>query len=106
MWTVGTFDRAVVPTDPERRILQVPIPPDSTGRPCYDRELLRPDVRARIKAEHEAKVLANLAERDELLAALIALRKRHQIDDPHHAYLCEFCKQADCAIKNANGEKS
>ena len=69
MHVVGTFDRAVVPTDPERRILQVPIPPDSTGRPCYDRELLRPDARVRIKAEHEAKVLANLAERDELLAA-------------------------------------
>lgn len=54
----------------------------------------------------DAAMCAVEKQRDELLAALIALRKRHQIDDPHHAYLCEFCKQADCAIKNANGEKS
>ena len=52
----------------------------------------------------DAAMCAVEKQRDELLAALIALRKRHQIDDPHHAYLCEFCKQADCAIKNANKE--
>ena len=39
----------------------------------------------------------------ELLSALIALRERHQIDEPHHADLCEFCKQADAAIAKAGG---
>ncbi len=39
--------------------------------------------------------------RDELLTALKVMRERHQIDDPHHADMCEFCKQADSAITNA-----
>lgn len=39
----------------------------------------------------------------DLLAALKILRERHQIDDPHHADLCEFCKQADAAIIKAEG---
>lgn len=39
----------------------------------------------------------------DLLTALIALRDRHQIDDPHHADLCEFCKMADAAIVKATG---
>ena len=42
----------------------------------------------------------------ELLAALIVLRERHQIDEPHHAHLCEFCKQADAAIANALKESA
>lgn len=68
MFTVGTFDKASIPTDPKRRVLQVPIPPDSSGRPCYDRDLLWPDKREEIRKAHEAKVHANLAARDELLA--------------------------------------
>lgn len=39
----------------------------------------------------------------ELLTALKALRERHQIDEPHHADLCEFCKMADAAIAKAEG---
>lgn len=45
---------------------------------------------------------ANLiASAPELLSALIVLRERHQIDAPHHADLCEFCKLADAAIAKA-----
>jgi hypothetical protein len=44
-----------------------------------------------------------IASAPDLLDALIALRERHQIDDPHHAQLCEFCKQADAAISKATG---
>lgn len=39
----------------------------------------------------------------DLLAALIVLRERHQIDDPHHTHLCEFCQMADAAIAKATG---
>lgn len=38
---------------------------------------------------------------NDLLIALKVLRERHQIDAPHHADLCEYCKQADAAIKKA-----
>jgi hypothetical protein len=44
-----------------------------------------------------------IASAPDLLDALTALRERHQIDDPHHAQLCEFCKQADAAIAKATG---
>jgi hypothetical protein len=40
----------------------------------------------------------------DLLAALIVLRNRHQIDEPHHAHLCEFCQMADAAIAKASGD--
>lgn len=43
---------------------------------------------------------------NELLTALKAMRERHQIDDSHHADLCEFCKQADSAIANAESMNS
>lgn len=62
----GQFDRSTVPLDPRRRVLQVPIPPDATGRPCYDRDLLWPEARAKIKADHAAKVRANILYRDKL----------------------------------------
>jgi len=39
----------------------------------------------------------------EVLHALIVLRERHQIDEPHHADSCEFCKLADAAIAKATG---
>lgn len=39
----------------------------------------------------------------ELLAALIVLRHRHQVDEPHHEHLCEFCKMANAAIAKAQG---
>ncbi|MBN3004487.1 hypothetical protein JW897_12150 [Chromobacterium alkanivorans] len=42
----------------------------------------------------------------QLLAALKVLRKRHQIDDPHHADRCEYCKQADAAIAAAENSQS
>jgi hypothetical protein len=42
----------------------------------------------------------------QLLAALKVLRERHQIDDPHHAHRCEFCKQADAALAAAETSKS
>ena len=32
------------------------------------------------------------------LDALKVLRERHQIDEPHHEHLCDYCKQADAAI--------
>jgi len=35
---------------------------------------------------------------DELVAALVVLRARHQIDEPHHAHLCEFCIMTDSAL--------
>lgn len=41
----------------------------------------------------------------DLLAALKALRERHQIDEPHHADLCEFCQVADAAIAKAEGRQ-
>lgn len=44
---------------------------------------------------------ALLAAAPALLAALIVLRRRHQIDEPHHADLCEFCQLADAAIAQA-----
>lgn len=37
----------------------------------------------------------------DLLAALIDLRERHQIDEPHHADLCDHCRMADAAIAAA-----
>lgn len=39
----------------------------------------------------------------DLLDALKALRERHQIDEPHHADLCEFCQMADAVIAKAEG---
>lgn len=62
----GQFDRASIPTDPVQRVLRVPIPADADGRPAYDRALLWPDARAKIREAHEAKVRANLFERDAL----------------------------------------
>ena len=44
-----------------------------------------------------------IAAAPDLLASLIELRERHQIDDPHHAHLCAFCKKADAAIAKAKG---
>lgn len=49
---------------------------------------------------------ALIAAAPDLLEALRALRERHQIDDPHHAHLCDFCKQADAAIAKAEGRTS
>ncbi len=37
----------------------------------------------------------------DLLAALKVLLDRHQIDEPHHADLCEFCRMANAAIAKA-----
>jgi hypothetical protein len=39
----------------------------------------------------------------ELLDALIAMRAQHQIDEPHHAELCQYCRLADAAIAKATG---
>lgn len=58
-------------------------------------------------AAPESVIAANarlVAAAPELLEALKVLRERHQIDDPHHAHLCEFCKQADAAIAKAEGD--
>lgn len=44
-----------------------------------------------------------LSASSDLLGALKVLRERHQIDEPHHAGLCEFCKMADAAIAKAEG---
>lgn len=44
-------------------------------------------------------------QRDELLAALKVLRERHQIEDPHHADICEYCKQADSIINKVEAGK-
>ena len=52
------------------------------------------------------QALANgylLAAAPALLAVLKVLRERHQIDEPHHADLCEFCMMADAAIAKAEG---
>lgn len=38
-------------------------------------------------------------QRDKLLAALKVMRERHQIDDSHHADLCEYCINANSIIK-------
>ncbi len=54
------------------------------------------------RSEGDSRLIASAPE---LLDALIVLRERHQIDDPHHAHLCEFCKQADAAIAKATGGK-
>lgn len=67
MFVVGNPDKAAVPAEPRMRVLHVPIPPDSTGRPCYDRDMLWPNERKRIKEEHEKKIRANLFERDAML---------------------------------------
>jgi hypothetical protein len=61
------FDRSSIPTDPKRRVLQVPIPPDASGRPAYDRALLWPKERERIRAAHEVKVRENILHRDQLV---------------------------------------
>jgi hypothetical protein len=63
----GQFDRSSIPSDPVHRVLRVPIPADADGRPAYDRRLLWPHERIRLKAEHDAKVSANLRERDTML---------------------------------------
>ena len=46
-----------------------------------------------------------IAATPDLLAALIVLRERHQIDEPHHAYLCAFCQMADAAIEKATATR-
>lgn len=63
----GQFDRSSIPTDPEQRVLRVPIPARADGAPAYDRELLWPDERKRIRAEYDAAVRRNLFDRDALL---------------------------------------
>jgi hypothetical protein len=50
---------------------------------------------------HDVQTAKLIAAAPDLLAALIVLRERHQIDDPHHAHYCEFCKLADAAIRSA-----
>lgn len=37
----------------------------------------------------------------QLLAALKVLRERHSVDEPHHEHLCEYCRQADAALADA-----
>lgn len=57
-----------------------------------------------LDCDFPAETLANgrlLSASADLLAALKVLRKRHQVDEPHHAHLCEFCQMADAAIAKA-----
>lgn len=57
-----------------------------------------------LDCDFPANTLANgylLAASADLLAALKVLLERHQIDEPHHADLCEFCKMANTAIAKA-----
>ena len=107
MYTIGSFDKATVPTDPTRRILQVPIPPDATGRPAYERDLLWPTERERILKAHLEKVQQNLVERDELLAACESdLAMRRDVEalcaaDPVY-WITRFCWVIDPRL----GEKA
>ncbi len=67
MFVIGRPDKAAIPANPRDRVNHIPIPPGPDGRPAYDRDLLWPEARARIKAAHEAKIRSNLLARDRLL---------------------------------------
>lgn len=57
-----------------------------------------------LDCDFPANTLANgylLSASADLLAALKVLLERHQIDEPHHADRCEFCKMANAAIAKA-----
>lgn len=63
----GMFDKTSIPTDDKQRVLRVPIPPDLSGAPCYDRDLLWPEARVALRAAHDQKIRDNLIARAELL---------------------------------------
>jgi len=75
---------------------------DHEGKALFDSVNRSPSA----SAVYEKNDMALAAAAPELLDALLALRSRHQIDDPHHAHLCDFCKLADAAIAKATGGQS
>lgn len=85
-------------TEDDGELLLVAPDPDLPG--CYG-------LLAQIfDCDFPGQALANgrlLSASSDLLAALKVLRERHQIDEPHHAGLCQFCKMADAAIAKAEG---
>lgn len=64
---VTSFDPDAIPSDPEERILRIPLPKRFDGTPVYDRAMLRAAERQIVSKAHEAKVRETLKMRAMLL---------------------------------------